>query len=459
MTAFPPGGWMLDQVNDFFRWVSEICALSTKESHKLVDPLITLAQCWSSPIRQWLWWELGIATSKQAGSCTKEVVMIGNQLWVSMYRHNLISNLISNLYLILSCLVSHLVTLLQRMRHMGKPESSNDENAPALTAEPSSMIVANPPVLASRVGPAGITYIVNNPPVHFLHPSNHSFLNQTAFLVQSLQTWQTQLPLQIYWTSGYLLCRLQRTQEKVQTHSPFSSRSCKPKIKLVDPIEPVEDESPQRPKSPSLLSWFTKPFRKKSQDQSPEASTMMLRGEGPAMWSRAHDPIPPVPSSSFSQYHDSPGVESLGPSSSVPPFDLSSLCSFRTYSTSSFVSPHDFELELLRQKYRRSQEDLQRECDRTAEQEAMYEHELKARDDCCQRELEILRAQQGNMSGKGKHWLWGPLLHPSAVSHHWFRESSRSFLFYVTIFILSFVVLFFRIEFVFVFFFFFGVVF
>ena len=33
-----------------------------------------------------------------------------------MYRHNLISNLISNLYLILSCLVSHLVTLLQWMK-------------------------------------------------------------------------------------------------------------------------------------------------------------------------------------------------------------------------------------------------------------------------------------------------------------------------------------------------------
>ena len=76
---------------------------------------------WSSPIRQWLWWELGIATSKQAGSCTKQVVMIGNRLWVSMYRHNLISNLISNLYLILSCLVSRQVTLLQRWRSQGLP--------------------------------------------------------------------------------------------------------------------------------------------------------------------------------------------------------------------------------------------------------------------------------------------------------------------------------------------------
>ena len=73
---------------------------------------------WSSPIWQWLWWELRIATSKQAGSCTKQVVMIGNQLWVSMYKHNLISNLISNLYLILSCLVSCLVTLLQCMYHI-----------------------------------------------------------------------------------------------------------------------------------------------------------------------------------------------------------------------------------------------------------------------------------------------------------------------------------------------------
>ena len=76
---------------------------------------------WSSPIRQGLWWELGIATSKQAGSCTKQVVLIGNRLWVSMYRHNLISNLISNLYLILSCLVSRLVTLLHRLIYLSLP--------------------------------------------------------------------------------------------------------------------------------------------------------------------------------------------------------------------------------------------------------------------------------------------------------------------------------------------------
>ena len=181
--------------------------------------------------------------------------------------------------------------------------------------------------------------------------------------------------------------------------------SCKPKIKPVNPIEPVEDESPQQPKSPSLLSSLTKPFQKKSQDWSPEASTMMLRGEGPATRSHARDPVPLVPSSSFSQYRDSPGMESLGPSSSIPPFNSSSLRSFRTYSNSSFVPLHDFELELLHQKYCCSQEDLQWECDCTAEQEAVYKRELKARDNHYQRELEILHAQQGGTSGKGKRQL------------------------------------------------------
>ena len=113
---------MLNQVDDFFGWVSEIRALSTKESRKLVDPLITLAQ---------------------------------------------------------------------RMRHMGEPESSDDKNAPAPTAEPSSNIVADPPIPASRVGPAGITYIINDPLVCFPRPSNHFFLNQTSFPVQPLRTWQT----------------------------------------------------------------------------------------------------------------------------------------------------------------------------------------------------------------------------------------------------------------------------
>ena len=90
---------MLDQVDDFFGWVSEVCAIFAKESCKLVDPLIALAQ---------------------------------------------------------------------RMRHMGEPESSKDENTPAPATEPPSTIVADPPVPTSRAGPAGITYIVNDPLVCFL---------------------------------------------------------------------------------------------------------------------------------------------------------------------------------------------------------------------------------------------------------------------------------------------------
>lgn len=168
----------------------------------------------------------------------------------------------------------------------------------------------------------------------------------------------------------------------------------------------IHVKSSKVPKPSSIISSITKPFTRKSQDRSPEASKTSAKEGGPAPRLRMKEVAPPEaprPLEEYSQYRDTQEVESIGGWSPTLPFGaMPSLYSATTFSTAS-VSDTAFKLENLRRQYRLSQEDLQQERDRYREQGQMYDCELAALDARHQQELAALCAQHAeSSSGKGK---------------------------------------------------------